>query len=161
VRDRDGGAGKLRGIHAVLRAGEETLKPRIMNGSTTSLESVLALADGDVVEGRGRGVMGPRVVRSVAAGRRSVSAAPSDRDSQAMFHSTPSLLNGIAIPLKATPSQFSVSTYSSLSSSAPNIMHQRTSSSSSSLTARPPGSPHPKSLQPTRSSNSTAVDLKA
>ncbi|OAX43276.1 cysteine proteinase [Rhizopogon vinicolor AM-OR11-026] len=130
-------------LHNSPRSSEETLKPRIMNGSTTSLESVLALADGDVVEGRGRGVMGPRVVRS------------------AMFHSTPSLLNGIAIPLKATPSQFSVSTYSSLSSSAPNIMHQRTSSSSSSLTARPPGSPHPKSLQPTRSSNSTAVDLKA
>ncbi|OJA15531.1 hypothetical protein AZE42_07293 [Rhizopogon vesiculosus] len=154
-------------LHNSPRSSEETLKPRIMNGSTTSLESVLALADGDVVEGRGRGVMGPRVVRSVAAGRRSVSAAPSDRDSQAMFHSTPSLLNGIAIPLKATPSQFSVSststqsTYSSLSSSAPNIMHQRTSSSSSSLTARPPGSPHPKSLQPTRSSSSTTVDLKA
>jgi ubiquitin carboxyl-terminal hydrolase 1 len=152
-------------LHNSPRSSEETLKPR-MNGSTTSLESVLA--DADVVEGRGRAmmgpraVMGPRVVRSVAAGRRSVSAAPSDRDS--MFRSTPSLLNGSAIPLKATPSQVSVSststqsTYSSLSASAPNIMHQRTSSSSSSLTARPPGSPHPRSLRFTQSSAVVSQD---
>ena len=148
-------------LHNSPRSSEETLKPRIMNGSTTSLESVLA--DGEVVERSGRGVMGPRVVRSVAAGRRSVSAVPSDRDS--MFHSTPSLMNGSALPVKATPSQvsvsstFSQSTYASLSSSAPNIMHQRTSSSSSSLTARPLGSPHPKSLQPTPAS--TVVDQEA
>ena len=141
-------------LHNSPRSSEETLKPH-MNGSTTSLGSVLA--DSGVVEQRGRVVVGPRVVRGVAAGRRSVSATQSDRD--AVFRSTSSLGNGSAVPLKATPSQVSVSststqsTYSSsLSASLPNIMHNRTSSSSSSLTARPLGSPHPKLLQFTPSS---------
>ncbi|KAG2073543.1 cysteine proteinase [Suillus decipiens] len=141
--------------HNSPRSSEETLKPRV-NGSTTSVASL----DGDVVvESRGRGVMGPRVVRSVVAGRRSVSAARQDRDP--LSASTPSLINGSAVPLKANMSQASLSSASTNSSSslwasAPDIMHQRTSSSSSSLTARPSGSRHPKSSQLT-----PVVDQKA
>ncbi|KAG0709925.1 hypothetical protein DFH29DRAFT_792392 [Suillus ampliporus] len=148
--------------HNSPRSSEETLKPHV-NGSTTSLASLLP--DGDhVVENRGRGVTGPRVVRSVLAGRRSVSAARPDRDS--LSASTPSLINGSAVPLKANVSQVSLSSTSTKSStssalwaSAPDILHQRTSSSSSSLTARPPGSRHPKSPRPTQPS--PVVDQKA
>lgn len=145
--------------HNSPRSSEETLKPHV-NGSTTSVASLLV--DGDVVESRGRGLMGPRVVRSVVAGRRSISAARRDRES--LSASTPSLINGSAVPLKANMSQVSLSSTSTYSSSAlwasaPDIMHQRTSSSSSSLTARPPGSRHPKSPQPTHTS--PVVDQKA
>jgi ubiquitin carboxyl-terminal hydrolase 1 len=143
--------------HNSPRSSEETLKPRV-NGSTTSVASL----DGDVVESRGRGVMGPRVVRSVVARRRSVSAARQDREP--LSASTPSLMNGSAVPLKANLSQVSLSSTSTNSSqslwaSAPDIMHQRTSSSSSSLTARPPGSRHPKS--PQLAHPSPVVDQKA
>jgi ubiquitin carboxyl-terminal hydrolase 1 len=56
-------------------------------------------------------------------------------------------------------SSASTNSSSALWASAPDIMHQRTSSSSSSLTARPPGSRHPKSPQPTHAS--PTVDQKA
>ncbi|KII94694.1 hypothetical protein PLICRDRAFT_188544 [Plicaturopsis crispa FD-325 SS-3] len=125
------------------RSSEETLKPEMMklsalaNGSATSLLSAderrVGRAPEEKVVGR---VSGPRIVRSVAAGRgRSLSAAPSDREAMSIPKPTDApLANGHATEVPSLSASLPILPSSARRPLSPE--HRTPSPSSSSLSHR-------------------------